>query len=151
MVRKKIIFPTFEVYWVFPFIFFFNFQTRFKNDCGKIEGLPLFFRKMTLKGMSKFVYFTIPSFWLYWFLTSIFQFYSRNSFDFTQDFGSRASDGKFSYYIEKALDPNVESVILDGEICPFNKKTQTLSQKGEWESVICKSYVTYDYHEFFLQ
>ena len=62
---------------------------------------------------------------------SLFQFYSRNSFDFTQDFGARSSDGKFSYYIEKALDlSRVESVILDGEVCPFNKKTHTVSQKS---------------------
>ena len=39
--------------------------------------------------------------------------------------------GKFCYYIEKALAPNVTSVILDGEICPYNKKLEVLTQKGE--------------------
>ena len=62
----------------------------------------------------------------------IFQFYSRNSHDFTKDFGARPCEGKFSYYIDKALDSNnVESVILDGEICPYNRKTESLSQKSE--------------------
>ncbi len=65
------------------------------------------------------------------FPNSTFRFYSRNCFDFTSDFGSDASQGKFAYYIEKALSAQVSSVILDGEICPYNKKTQTLSQKSE--------------------
>ena len=60
-----------------------------------------------------------------------YKFFSRNSHDFTQDFGARPNAGKFSYYIEKALSPCVTSVILDGEICPYNKKLQVLVQKGE--------------------
>ncbi len=61
-----------------------------------------------------------------------FQFFSRNGFDFTDDFGASASDaGKFSSFLADALLPSVQSVILDGEICAFNHQTEALVQKGE--------------------
>ena len=60
-----------------------------------------------------------------------FKFFSRNGNDFTDEFGTRPEDGKFSYYVRKALSSDVKSVILDGEICAYNKITETLMQKGE--------------------
>ena len=62
-----------------------------------------------------------------------FRFYSRNGFDFTEDFGSSAAArGMFSSHAAAALrDRGVKSVILDGEICAFNHVTGTLTQKGE--------------------
>jgi DNA ligase-4 len=60
-----------------------------------------------------------------------FKFYSRNGFDFTEEFGAKPSDGKFSKYIKDALASNVESIILDGEICPYNHQTASLAQKSE--------------------
>ena len=62
-----------------------------------------------------------------------FKFYSRNGFDFTEDFGSSAdSSGMFSFYAASALKKaKVGSVILDGEICAYNFVTDTLTQKGE--------------------
>ena len=60
-----------------------------------------------------------------------FKFLSRNANDFTKDFGQHPREGKFSKYLEEALAVNVQSVILDGEICAFNKKLQVLSNKAE--------------------
>lgn len=60
-----------------------------------------------------------------------FKFFSRNCHDFTSDFGSDAKTGKFAPFIEQALSSQTQTIILDGEICPFNKKTQTLAQKSE--------------------
>jgi DNA ligase-4 len=64
---------------------------------------------------------------------SKFQFFSRNGFDFTDDFGSSpsASPGMFCSFLADSLAPSVKSVILDGEICAFNHQTDTLCQKGE--------------------
>ncbi len=50
-----------------------------------------------------------------------FKFYSRNGFDFSDDFGRSAGDlDKFSYHAARCLAPHVKSVILDGEICAYN-------------------------------
>ena len=65
-----------------------------------------------------------------------FRFFSRNLKDFTSDFGSNGTQtDKFSYYLNKALASNVQNVILDGEICPFNKITKNLTQKSEKEDI----------------
>ena len=62
-----------------------------------------------------------------------FQFFSRNGFDFTGDFGSspREAPGKFCCHLTDALSLSVKSVILDGEICAYNHVTGSLCQKGE--------------------
>ena len=64
---------------------------------------------------------------------SKFQFFSRNGFDFTGDFGSspREAPGKFCCHLADCLAPSVRSVILDGEICAYNHVTGSLCQKGE--------------------
>ena len=65
-----------------------------------------------------------------------FKFYSRNMKEFTSDFGADGSArDKFSYHLNKAIAANVQSIILDGEICPFNKITQSLTQKGQQEDI----------------
>lgn len=62
-----------------------------------------------------------------------FKFFSRNMKDFTDDFGANGNcKDKFSYHLNKALAaPKVKNIILDGEICPYNKITNSLTQKGE--------------------
>ena len=61
-----------------------------------------------------------------------FRFFSRNGFDFTNDFGESSKDvGKFVYYFEKSLKCSVTDVILDGEMCAWSKENQCLLQKGE--------------------
>ncbi len=64
--------------------------------------------------------------------TGQFRFYSRNCFDFSDDFGRSVSDrGKFSSHVAGCLAKEVKSVILDGEICAYNYVTDSLTQKGE--------------------
>ena len=61
-----------------------------------------------------------------------FRFFSRNGFDFTNDFGESSKDvGKFVYYFKKSLKCSVTDVILDGEMCAWSKENQCLLQKGE--------------------
>ena len=62
-----------------------------------------------------------------------FKFFSRNMNNFTDDFGSHGHcKDKFAYHLDKALAASkVQNVILDGEICPYNKITKSLTQKGE--------------------
>lgn len=70
-----------------------------------------------------------------------YRFFSRNGNDFTDDFGespkitSNSGDLKFCAYIHQALSENVSSVILDGEICAYNKLTESVTQKGEHMSI----------------
>ena len=57
-----------------------------------------------------------------------FKFFSRNMKDFTDDFGANGNcKDKFSYHLNKALAaPKVKNIILDGEICPYNKITNSI-------------------------
>ena len=43
--------------------------------------------------------------------------------------------GKFSQFIEQALSSEVESVILDGEICTFNKEIGVVMTKAQHDSI----------------
>ena len=47
-----------------------------------------------------------------------YRFFSRNGMDFTDDFGhsSSSGSGKFATWAEKAVDPKVKTLILDGEV-----------------------------------
>ncbi len=64
--------------------------------------------------------------------TGKFRFFSRNGFDFSDDFGhSAAQADKFSSHSARCLAPGVRSAILDGEICAYNHQTDSLTQKGE--------------------
>ena len=60
-----------------------------------------------------------------------FRFYSRNCNDFTSDFGEHPRTGKFCHFINQALAPDVKSVILDGEVCPFDKNLGTFVNKSK--------------------
>ena len=62
-----------------------------------------------------------------------FRFFSRNGFDFSDDFGRSPAEGagKFCSFVSDCLQPSVRSAIIDGEICAFNHVTGALTQKGE--------------------
>jgi len=62
-----------------------------------------------------------------------YRFFSRNGMDFTDDFGhsSSSGSGKFATWAEKAVDPKVKTLILDGEICAFNHITDSVCPKGQ--------------------
>ena len=70
-----------------------------------------------------------------------YRFFSRNGNDFTADFGesptvSNGSNSKFCHYLHQALlQGNANNVILDGEICAYNKLTESVTQKGEHMSI----------------
>jgi len=60
----------------------------------------------------------------------VFKFFSRNGFDFSDDFGKHAGE-KFAAHVSAALASHVKSVILDGEICAYNYALDMLTQKGD--------------------
>ena len=70
-----------------------------------------------------------------------YRYFSRNGNDFTDDFGetpsslSASGSSKFCSFIHEALAGKVTSVILDGEICAYNKLTDSVTQKGEHMSI----------------
>ena len=75
-----------------------------------------------------------------------YKYFSRNGNDFTDDFGNYPNSevpggggGKFCSFIHEALNQNtttkVYNLILDGEICAYNKLTETVTQKGEHMSI----------------
>ena len=59
-----------------------------------------------------------------------FKFFSRNGFDFTNDYDEN-SQGKFVNYFMKSLKSSVTDVILDGEMCAWSRENKCLLQKGE--------------------
>jgi len=61
-----------------------------------------------------------------------YKFFSRNGFDFTDDFGASPSEqGKFTSFLADGLKSDVRTAILDGEICAWNHVTGSLTQKGQ--------------------
>ena len=70
-----------------------------------------------------------------------YKYFSRNGNDFTDDFGevpsslSPSGSPKFCSFIHEALNEKVISIILDGEICVYNKLTENVTQKGEHMSI----------------
>ena len=69
-----------------------------------------------------------------------YRYYSRNGNDFTIDFGENPStvesgEPAFCTYIHEAIAQQATSLILDGEICAYNKLTESITQKGEHMSI----------------
>ncbi|KAG8430044.1 hypothetical protein GDO86_018598 [Hymenochirus boettgeri] len=60
----------------------------------------------------------------------VYKYFSRNGFDYTQQFGGSHLEGSLTPYIHNAFSRNVENCILDGEMMAFNSNTQTFMQKG---------------------
>ena len=58
-------------------------------------------------------------------------YFSRNSHEYTDAFGSTNINGSLSQYIHDCFDKNVRSVILDGEMCVYNNVEKVLLTKSD--------------------
>lgn len=60
----------------------------------------------------------------------VYKFYTRNSYEYTQQFGASPLEGSLTPYIHNVFKPHVVNCILDGEMMAYNPKTETFMQKG---------------------
>ncbi|XP_069060350.1 DNA ligase 4 [Pleurodeles waltl] len=60
----------------------------------------------------------------------VYKYFSRNGFDYTQQFGSSPLDGSLTPFIHNVFRIDVQNCILDGEMMAYNPNTQTFMQKG---------------------
>lgn len=59
-----------------------------------------------------------------------YQYFSRNGFNYTDQFGKSPQEGSLTPFIHSAFQPDIQICILDGEMMAFNPNTQTFMQKG---------------------
>ncbi|XP_008114590.1 DNA ligase 4 isoform X2 [Anolis carolinensis] len=60
----------------------------------------------------------------------VYKYFSRNGFDYTQQFGASPLEGSLTPFIHNVFENNVQNCILDGEMMAYNPITQTFMQKG---------------------
>ncbi|TRY75941.1 hypothetical protein DNTS_033501 [Danionella cerebrum] len=60
----------------------------------------------------------------------VYKYFTRNSFEYTQNFGASPLEGSLTPYIHNVFKPHVTNCILDGEMMAYNPKTETFMQKG---------------------
>ncbi|KAI5618496.1 DNA ligase 4 isoform X1 [Silurus asotus] len=60
----------------------------------------------------------------------VYKYYSRNSFEYTQQFGASPLEGSLTPYIHNVFKSHVVNCILDGEMMAYNPTTETFMQKG---------------------
>lgn len=60
----------------------------------------------------------------------VYKYFSRNAFEYTQQFGGSPLQGSLTPYIHNVFKSNVVNCILDGEMMAYNSTTETLTQKG---------------------
>ncbi|ROL50006.1 DNA ligase 4 [Anabarilius grahami] len=60
----------------------------------------------------------------------VYKYYTRNSYEYTQQFGASPLEGSLTPYIHNVFKPHVVNCILDGEMMAYNPKTETFMQKG---------------------
>lgn len=60
----------------------------------------------------------------------VYKYYTRNSYEYTQQFGASPLEGSLTPYIHNVFSPHVVNCILDGEMMAYNPKTETFMQKG---------------------
>lgn len=60
----------------------------------------------------------------------VYKYFSRNAFEYTQQFGGSPLQGSLTPYIHNVFKSNVVNCILDGEMMAYNSTTETLMQKG---------------------
>lgn len=60
----------------------------------------------------------------------VYKYYTRNSFDYTQQFGASPLEGSLTPYIHNVFSAHVVKCILDGEMMAYNPTTETFMQKG---------------------
>lgn len=59
-----------------------------------------------------------------------YRYFSRNGFNYTDQFGASPDEGSLTPFIHNAFQTNVQICILDGEMMAYNPNTQTFMQKG---------------------
>uniref|UniRef100_A0A3B4WJH2 DNA ligase n=1 Tax=Seriola lalandi dorsalis TaxID=1841481 RepID=A0A3B4WJH2_SERLL len=60
----------------------------------------------------------------------VYKYFSRNAFEYTQQFGSSALEGSLTPYIHNVFKSHVVNCILDGEMMAYNPSTENFMQKG---------------------
>ncbi|XP_053311243.1 DNA ligase 4 [Spea bombifrons] len=60
----------------------------------------------------------------------VYKYFSRNGFDYTQQFGASPLEGSLTPFVHNVFRINVQNCILDGEMMAYNPHTQTFMQKG---------------------
>ncbi|XP_068124119.1 DNA ligase 4 [Hyperolius riggenbachi] len=60
----------------------------------------------------------------------VYKYFSRNGFDYTQQFGGSPLEGSLTPFIHNVFRIDVQNCILDGEMMAYNPNTQTFMQKG---------------------
>ncbi|XP_033837878.2 DNA ligase 4 [Periophthalmus magnuspinnatus] len=60
----------------------------------------------------------------------VYKYFSRNAFEYTQQFGGSPLEGSLTPYIHNVFKSNVVNCILDGEMMAYNPTTETFMQKG---------------------
>ncbi|XP_067298822.1 DNA ligase 4 [Pseudorasbora parva] len=60
----------------------------------------------------------------------VYKYFTRNSFEYTQQFGASPLEGSLTPYIHNVFKPHVVNCILDGEMMAYNPKTEIFMQKG---------------------
>lgn len=60
----------------------------------------------------------------------VYKYFSRNAFEYTQQFGGSPLQGSLTPYIHNVFNSHVVNCILDGEMMAYNPTTETLMQKG---------------------
>ncbi|XP_068575846.1 DNA ligase 4 isoform X2 [Cebidichthys violaceus] len=60
----------------------------------------------------------------------VYKYFSRNAFEYTQQFGGSPLQGSLTPYIHNVFKGHVVNCILDGEMMAYNPTTDTFMQKG---------------------
>ncbi|XP_019385218.1 PREDICTED: DNA ligase 4 isoform X2 [Crocodylus porosus] len=60
----------------------------------------------------------------------VYKYFSRNGYDYTQQFGPSPLEGSLTPFIHNVFKSNIQNCILDGEMMAYNPNTQTFMQKG---------------------
>lgn len=60
----------------------------------------------------------------------VYKYFTRNAFEYTQQFGGSPLQGSLTPYIHNVFKSNVLNCILDGEMMAYNSTTETFMQKG---------------------
>lgn len=60
----------------------------------------------------------------------VYKYFSRNAFEYTQQFGGSPLQGSLTPYIHNVFKSHVINCILDGEMMAYNPTAETLMQKG---------------------
>nr|XP_055036477.1 DNA ligase 4 [Misgurnus anguillicaudatus] len=60
----------------------------------------------------------------------VYKYFTRNSYEYTQQFGASPLEGSLTPYIHNVFKPHVVNCILDGEMMAYNPTAETFMQKG---------------------